>query len=172
MSEPKILDTQQSCPCGSTKQFGSCCKLLLDGQHASTAESLMRARYTAFVIGHADYLMQTSHPAHRQSLAELNTSLGQQNWVSLRILATEKGQQKDQHGNVEFIAFYQHDHHHHHDGHACNGLHQHHEKSYFVRENNQWYYTAGDFLKPIKLGRNDPCWCGSNKKTKQCHGIG
>ncbi len=23
--------------------------------------------------------------------------------------------------------------------------------------------------KPIKLGRNDPCWCGSGKKYKRCH---
>ena len=22
-----------------------------------------------------------------------------------------------------------------------------------------------------KLGRNDPCWCGSNKKFKLCHGA-
>jgi preprotein translocase subunit SecA len=21
-----------------------------------------------------------------------------------------------------------------------------------------------------KLGRNDPCWCGSGKKFKKCHG--
>ena len=21
-----------------------------------------------------------------------------------------------------------------------------------------------------KIGRNDPCWCGSGKKFKQCHG--
>ena len=21
-----------------------------------------------------------------------------------------------------------------------------------------------------KIGRNDPCWCGSGKKYKQCHG--
>jgi preprotein translocase subunit SecA len=21
-----------------------------------------------------------------------------------------------------------------------------------------------------KLGRNDPCWCGSKRKFKQCHG--
>jgi preprotein translocase subunit SecA len=24
----------------------------------------------------------------------------------------------------------------------------------------------------VKLGRNDPCWCGSGKKYKQCHGRG
>src|SRR5207237_8363945 len=23
-----------------------------------------------------------------------------------------------------------------------------------------------------KLGRNDPCWCGSGKKYKRCHGNG
>jgi preprotein translocase subunit SecA len=22
-----------------------------------------------------------------------------------------------------------------------------------------------------KIGRNDPCWCGSGKKFKQCHGA-
>jgi len=22
---------------------------------------------------------------------------------------------------------------------------------------------------PAKLGRNDPCWCGSGKKYKKCH---
>jgi hypothetical protein len=22
-----------------------------------------------------------------------------------------------------------------------------------------------------KLGRNDPCWCGSGKKLKKCHGA-
>ena len=23
--------------------------------------------------------------------------------------------------------------------------------------------------KFVKIGRNDPCWCGSGKKYKQCH---
>lgn len=26
-------------------------------------------------------------------------------------------------------------------------------------------------VKPPKLGRNDPCWCGSGKKYKKCHGA-
>lgn len=26
------------------------------------------------------------------------------------------------------------------------------------------------FVKPVKLGRNEPCWCSSGKKYKQCHG--
>jgi uncharacterized protein YecA (UPF0149 family) len=24
---------------------------------------------------------------------------------------------------------------------------------------------------PHKVGRNDPCWCGSGKKFKKCHGA-
>ena len=23
----------------------------------------------------------------------------------------------------------------------------------------------------VTLGRNDPCWCGSGKKFKKCHGV-
>ncbi len=30
--------------------------------------------------------------------------------------------------------------------------------------------AAAPFVKPVKLGRNEPCWCGSGKKFKQCHG--
>jgi preprotein translocase subunit SecA len=29
--------------------------------------------------------------------------------------------------------------------------------------------TPGDGGR--KLGRNDPCWCGSGKKYKRCHGA-
>ena len=35
-------------------------------------------------------------------------------------------------------------------------------------------YTNNDITAPIKVekkvGRNDPCPCGSGKKYKQCHG--
>lgn len=29
--------------------------------------------------------------------------------------------------------------------------------------------SSGEPEKPKKLGRNDPCWCGSGKKYKKCH---
>jgi preprotein translocase subunit SecA len=33
--------------------------------------------------------------------------------------------------------------------------------------------AAGTVVKSEreKLGRNDPCWCGSGKKYKKCHGA-
>jgi len=31
--------------------------------------------------------------------------------------------------------------------------------------------AAGSASAPnAKIGRNDPCWCGSGKKYKRCHG--
>ena len=47
--------------------------------------------------------------------------------------------------------------------------------SQFVRENNQWYYVDGKGQEPVrrespKVGRNDPCTCGSGKKYKKCCG--
>ena len=36
--------------------------------------------------------------------------------------------------------------------------------------------APADFVPVVKdehqkVGRNDPCWCGSGKKFKQCHGA-
>ena len=31
--------------------------------------------------------------------------------------------------------------------------------------------SAGQPASAAKLGRNDPCWCGSGKKYKKCHGA-
>ncbi len=31
------------------------------------------------------------------------------------------------------------------------------------------YFTGSDEEEIPKLGRNDPCWCGSGKKYKRCH---
>jgi len=68
---------------------------------------------------------------------------------------------------VEFRALYTAN------GEFCN----HHERSVFRRENGDWRFVDGDFVaeKPIereepKVGRNDPCPCGSGKKYKKCCG--
>ncbi|MGH8987886.1 MAG: SEC-C metal-binding domain-containing protein [Acidimicrobiales bacterium] len=31
--------------------------------------------------------------------------------------------------------------------------------------------AAGGASQGAKVGRNDPCWCGSGKKYKLCHGA-
>jgi uncharacterized protein YecA (UPF0149 family) len=38
-------------------------------------------------------------------------------------------------------------------------------------EESQSAGAAGAPASAAKLGRNDPCWCGSGKKFKRCHGA-
>ncbi len=67
---------------------------------------------------------------------------------------------------VEFIASY-----------AQDGLAEnHHEVSTFRKVNGSWLYESGRIITETvtrsapKVGRNDPCPCGSGKKYKQCCG--
>jgi SEC-C motif-containing protein len=52
---------------------------------------------------------------------------------------------------------------------------RHHERSVFEKIENRWYFKEGEMMKPKqvrreapKVGRNDPCPCGSGKKYKKC----
>jgi preprotein translocase subunit SecA len=48
------------------------------------------------------------------------------------------------------------------------------ERSVAIRERRLSDVEAAggelDGWQPPKLGRNEPCWCGSGKKFKYCHG--
>lgn len=123
----------------------------------------MRSRYTAFCQGNIDYLIATHHPSKRhaddrQTLAQTITETA---WLSLRVLKSDQSQEAADVGTVEFAAFYK----------SKDKIGQLHEKSKFIRQNDRWYYQEGIILEPISTGRNDPCWCGSRKKHKKCHGA-
>jgi SEC-C motif-containing protein len=46
------------------------------------------------------------------------------------------------------------------------------ERSRFVRVEGRWRYVEGEArTQRQKLGRNEPCPCGSGRKLKQCHGA-
>jgi len=54
----------------------------------------------------------------------------------------------------------------------------HHERSRFIKQNGAWFYVDGEMnpaqeqrIVTHKLGRNDPCHCGSGKKFKKCCGA-
>ena len=52
--------TDGPCPCGGLQGYDDCCGRLHRGvAHAPTAEALMRARYSAFVVGDVAYLRET-----------------------------------------------------------------------------------------------------------------
>ncbi|MEN8443698.1 MAG: YchJ family metal-binding protein [Cyanobacteria bacterium J06555_13] len=156
---------------------------------APTAEALMRSRYSAFCLGNVDYLILTHHPSMRTDDEEksLSRTIRTTQWTNLVVLSRQKGRKRDKTGVVEFVAAY-----------ATrkapplaaqlltaqltaqtpdqssvgagSRVAQLHERSQFVREGNQWFYLSGEMLPPYQPGRSQPCWCGSSKPFKRCHG--
>jgi SEC-C motif-containing protein len=152
----------QPCPCGSQKRFEQCCQPRIEGiAPAPTPEALMRSRYTAFCRGSIDYLIATHHPSKRQASDRrtLQNSINSTEWLSLMVLNASPPTPTDSVGFVEFAAFYKR-----------GDFGQLHERSQFIKENGRWFYLQGQILPPIIVHRNDPCWCGSRKKYKHCHG--
>ena len=150
------------CYCNSKKNYNECCYPFLSGSSKpESPEELMRSRYSAFCIKDIKYLISTHHPS-RQGANEaelLNQTFHNTLWIGLKILNTEESRTDNQIRYVEFAAFYQND-----------PIGQLHENSRFIYENEQWFYLDGVILDPLAFGRNELCWCGSNKKYKKCHG--
>ncbi|MEZ4869040.1 MAG: YchJ family protein [Caldilineaceae bacterium] len=155
---------ENRCPCGSGALYQMCCQPYhLGTATPATPEQLMRARYTAFAQGNIDYLVTTHEATQRQPNArqELAQTVAATEWLSLRVLDATLPHSTATTGLVEFVAFYRQR--------GNNTIGQLHERSTFVREDGHWCYTDGVVLPPLKLKRNDLCWCGSGKKLKQCH---
>lgn len=172
----------QLCPCGSQKEYTTCCEpYLLEKETPSTAEALMRSRYTAHVMVNTDYIINTTHSSTRKnhSAKEIEKWAKNSQWQKLEIISKTWGGVQQDKGEVEFKAHYLD---------AKNVKYTHHELSYFAKEaDNKWYYITGKInplpsdlnkveksIKPlnenVKIGRNDPCSCGSGKKYKKCCG--
>ena len=157
-----------SCPCGTGQDYQACCGRFIEGEsRAPTAEALMRSRYTAYVGARIDYVTATHDPSTRADHDEEQARIWaeESEWLGLEILSTEAGGPDDSHGKVEFVARYRND----------DGEHEHRERSEFSKRDGAWYLTSGhvDGPEPIrltspKIGRNDPCPCGSGKKYKKC----
>ncbi len=175
-----------SCACGSSKEFSTCCEPFITGAALpKTAEELMRSRYTAYTKGEIGYIKKTLAPeaAKDFDMAAAKKWASEAEWKGLKILKTENGGPDDKKGVVEFVASY-----------LQNGEEiEHHEVSKFRKnDKGQWLFVDGDshthegghghdhhhHHKPAtvvregpKVGRNDPCPCGSGKKFKKCHGL-
>ncbi|MCB5274158.1 hypothetical protein BJG92_01685 [Arthrobacter sp. SO5] len=125
---------QGNCPCLSGEQYGDCCGRFHHGDaEASTAEQLMRARYSAFVLLDAGYLLRTWHPDTRPAELELDPAM---QWRRLDIVSTSRGGPLDSEGTVEFKAHFRHA--------GGSGVHQ--ETSRFLRVDRRWYYLDAALL--------------------------
>lgn len=159
-----------TCHCGIGESFKTCCGPLLKGEKkATSAEALMRARYSAFVEGDIDFIMNTHDP---DTVGQIDRDSTEQwakesEWLSIEILDTEKGQEGDSFGRVDFVAKYK----------LKGSTVEHRESATFRFHNGKWMFTDGEQISgpPVvregaKVGRNDPCTCGSGKKYKKCCG--
>ncbi len=157
------------CPCGSHKDIDDCCAPFLAGAAAPTALALMRSRYTAYVRGDVGYLAETLAADIRDEFdqVEAEQTAGQAKWQGLEIRAVTGGGEADDAGTVEFMARF-----------SLRGQqHVQHERATFAREDGLWRCTGGEVnpkeppRQVVKVGRNDPCPCGSGKKYKKCCGA-
>lgn len=122
-----------ACPCGSGHRLSACCGRYHAGAPAvpaPTAEALMRARYSAFVLDRLDYLLATWHPTTRPAALEPNEP--GLRWLGLtvghhRVLAADRAE-------VSFVARSK----------LGGRAHRLEEVSRFVREDGRWFYVDGD----------------------------
>ena len=160
----------KNCPCGSQKQYEACCGPIHDDhKKALSAENLMRARYSAFVKNKVEFIDKTNVPGTEDfNIEDAKRWSSESKWDHLEIVNTIDGQKDDTTGVVEFKAFYND---------TEDKEHIHHEVADFKKIDDLWYYTEGKIMgigtvrrEGPKVGRNEPCPCGSGKKYKKCHG--
>lgn len=154
-----------TCECGKDRAFEECCGRLLAGQTtARTCEELVRSRFVAFGLGNFDYIDDTQIDRLPD---EVRQGLRPE-WESLEILECTDGQQDDQTGQVEFVAYYRH-----------HGRRVHHEISQFVKVEGEWRYKDGEIAdhpaepedEDMVAAANRQCPCGSGRKYRRCCGV-
>jgi SEC-C motif-containing protein len=122
------------CPCGTGRDYAACCGRYHAGDAAPDAEALMRSRYSAFVVGDADYLRASWHPDTRPAELGLDAPCAATTtWLGLtvkqhRITGSDTAE-------VEFIARYRI---------AGGSAVRMQERSRFVRIDGRWYYLDGE----------------------------
>ena len=147
-----------NCYCCSKRPFSECCEPFISGSALpDTAEKLMRSRFSAYSTGHYRYIFDTYAQTYQQQLTveDIAQSAAGTRWFALNVIPNKDPRK------VEFKAWYF-------DNKKIGLMH---ETSNFVVEADKWKYTDGvihDDTGYQKIGRNEPCPCGSEKKFKQC----
>lgn len=131
MAQLRSSPGNEQCPCGSGSGFEVCCKPILDGARAETAEALMRSRYVAYVLRNEAYLLRSWHPRTRPATVETSPD---QRWLGLKIKRTEQGDADDSEGIVEFVARFK----------IGGRGHRLHEVSRFEKTDDGWKYVDGE----------------------------
>ena len=130
----------------------------------------MRSRYTAYVLGDMPHLKRSLDPKWQATFDEPGAKEWSEKaqWKGLEVLSVKAGGEADSEGEVEFVASF-----------VMEGQEQQlRERARFRRRGGEWRYVDGKVKsaqEPVvaagpKVGRNEPCPCGSGKKYKKCCG--
>jgi len=122
------------CHCGNAKSYDDCCGRLHAGlETAVSAESLMRSRYSAYVLSLEPYLLASWHASTRPDSLDFSDA-GKTKWLGLEIKRHTVIDAN--HAQVEFVARYKTG------GQSAVRLH---EVSDFIFEQGRWFYLSGVF---------------------------
>jgi SEC-C motif domain protein len=122
-----------NCPCDLGRPYADCCGRWHAGPlhlQAPDAPSLMRSRYSAFVLELPDYLLATWHASTRPPALKFDPPSPR--WLGLEV--RQHALQQEDRATVEFVARNK-------QGGRAQRLH---ETSRFLRENGRWFYVDGD----------------------------
>jgi SEC-C motif domain protein len=147
------------CPCQSGQPYQICCSPLHQGVVlVQSPEQLMRSRYSAYALGHIDYIVHTTVLVQQPLLDQRGIRAWSQNsqWLGLTVYEQKIARHSVHHAWVRFTAKWQ----------DQQGLHQHDELSAFVQVGQQWFFI--DPNHPYRVGQNDCCLCGRQVKFKKC----
>lgn len=126
-----MTSKQLPCPCGAAS-YSSCCGRFHTGAVAPDAATLMRSRYSAYVLKLEAYLLDTWHPDTRP--ASLDLAAENCKWLGLEVKKFIQESSADC-ATVEFVARYK----------SGGRAHRLHEVSRFVRNSGRWFYVSGEF---------------------------
>ena len=128
----------ERCPCASKALYHKCCKQYHDGAAPEDALRLMRSRFSAYALGLADYIIDTTHQDHpefskdrskwKESIENFSNS------TSFDHLTINEFVDGEDTATVSFTAHLR----------QAGSDASFSEKSLFVKENNRWLYKSGE----------------------------
>ncbi|WP_028450742.1 YchJ family protein [Chitinibacter tainanensis] len=121
-----------SCPCGGPS-YSQCCAPYHAGAVPPSPETLMRSRYSAYVMGLEDYLLASWHASTRPERLDLQEE-PKVKWLGLTV---HHAASDGDHGTVSFLARYK----------VGGRAYKLAEHSRFVREEGRWFYLDGDIAE-------------------------
>jgi SEC-C motif domain protein len=136
----KPIDKYGPCPCDSKKPYTKCCRPFHQGQLPAAAVNLMRSRYSAYALGLADYIIDTTHKeniGYNEDLKawkqDLEIYCRATKFDGLKIVDAQ-GDEAATTATVSFIAYLR-------QGEADASFS---EKSNFTKVDGRWLYRSGE----------------------------